>query len=115
MSTWTIRVYCPGKWLTANIERHHYGRSALVAQWRENTVAACEEAGLPKEITDHVIITPVVIYASRAPVRDSPNIEPTIKAIVDAFLDTQVEGGRHARRRQQIGALETPRKKETHA
>jgi hypothetical protein len=85
VSTHVIRVYCPGKWINANHNHHKFARSTLVARWRENTVAACITADLPKNVTAHVTITPVVIYTGRAPALDSPNLEPTAKAVVDGL------------------------------
>lgn len=84
MTEWTIRIFAPCAWLTANIERHHLARAAKVKKWRQAVVAACLEAQLPKGVTP-VRIHAQVRYAGRAPVRDRLNLAPTIKAIVDAL------------------------------
>lgn len=83
---WTIVVYSPGRWLTANIDRHIYDRARLVSEWRQNTVAACHRAQLPTGIATPIRISAVIVHAgARAPVRDRLNLAPTIKAIVDGL------------------------------
>lgn len=102
MNAWTIRVYNPGEWLTANkwYTMHIYQRAKLVAAWREATVAACYIAGLPAGHNRPVTISAEVVYRGRPPVRDTPNIESTIKPIVDGLGPAPMNrnGGRDAHR-----------------
>lgn len=81
-----LRVFLPERdgWLTANRSLHHMARSARVADWREATVTACHRAGLPRGITP-VTITAVIAYRGRRPVRDTANLAPTMKAVIDGL------------------------------
>ena len=84
--SWTITIYGPGQWLTANPARagEWHGRSKLIRAWREGTVWACKAAHLPTGITP-VTVDALCLYEGRAPVRDRLNLAPTIKACVDAL------------------------------
>lgn len=84
--SWTITIYSPGTWLTANPARagEWRGRSKQVRAWREATVWACSAGRLPTGITP-VCIEALCLYEGRAPVRDKLNLAPTIKAVVDGL------------------------------
>ncbi len=81
-----LYVPAPTNWLTANsgdlLPEH---RARLVRTWRGAVVKACEIADLPKGIRGPVAITAVIQYAGRRPVRDSPNLAPTMKAVIDGL------------------------------
>lgn len=84
VTEWTLVIPVPGEWLTANVERYRYKRSALVKAWRTATVGQCVAGRLPTGITP-VDILAVIRHPGRAPVRDRLNLAPTIKALVDAL------------------------------
>lgn len=94
--TWTIQVAFSQFWLTSNktsLYRHH------ARPWREAAHVACIAARLPKGITP-VTIHAVCWYVGRPPVRETPNLDPTIKAIVDGLTPKVIShrGGKpHAR------------------
>jgi len=87
LRTWHIRVpACT--WLTANPRSttDRYGRSRIVRDWREAVVAAATQARIPVRQLSPVTIEAVINYTGTRPVRDTPNIFPTIKSIVDGLL-----------------------------
>jgi hypothetical protein len=92
---WTLEIYAPCAWLTANVERHYQSRATKVRKWREAVVDVCAIAQLPHGVTP-VRIAAAVRYAGRRPVRDRLNLAPTIKACVDALTParTFTRGGK---------------------
>lgn len=85
MTVHVLTVPFAGKWLTANDSTHRYGRGRDVKEWRVATVLACQAARLPRGLTVQVAIHAVCYYVGRRPVLDSPNLYPTIKAIIDGM------------------------------
>lgn len=85
--SWSITIVAPCEWLTMNKvlgTLHPMARSRIVAQWRRAACAAANVAMLPTGL-DHVLIEPVAHFRGRAPVKEAPNLAPTIKACVDGL------------------------------
>jgi len=96
--TWHVRVPAC-EWLTANPRSttNRYGRSRIIRDWRQAVVAACTQARLPRGVSP-VTIDVMINYVGHRPVRDTPNIFPTVKAIVDGLVPIRVwtrAGRRH--------------------
>ena len=87
----TLTVAFAGAWLTSNPRStvDWYGRARQVRAWRDATVIACHAARAPHGITP-VRISMVARSTGRAPVRDSMNLYPTVKAIVDGLTPRRV-------------------------
>lgn len=85
--TWQLQVPACG-WLTSNPKStsDRYSRSAIIRAWREATVVACHSRRLPRGEVNQVTIEAVAYYVGRRPVRDRPNLYPTIKAVVDGLV-----------------------------
>lgn len=85
MTEYVIDVPMPpaAEWLTSNkTSRYRWGSGA----WRNAAAAACRAAGVPYDaLITPVRIVAVAYYIGRAPVRDDPNLYPTIKAAVDGL------------------------------
>lgn len=86
-----IRVPYAGEWLTSNKEKFRYTRAKWVRAWREATLQACRatKPKLPTRITP-VTIHAIAYYTGHAPVKDRPNLYPTIKAIIDGLTPMRV-------------------------
>lgn len=82
--TWTITVVAPCPWLTANDRRHHMAQAALVKRWRTLAAQQARFQHLPTGLV-RVRIDAVAHFRGRAPVRDTDNLRPTLKAVVDGL------------------------------
>lgn len=82
---WVLTINAPDSWLTANLPKSWRARSALASAWRRATYQTARAAKLPTGLT-RVRIEPTARFiAGRAPVRDIPNLAPTIKAAIDGL------------------------------
>lgn len=81
---WTLVVEAPCTWLTANDRRHEQAQARLVKQWRGKAYAAAMVARLPVGL-DWVRIDVEARFRGRAPVRDTDNLRPTVKAVIDGL------------------------------
>lgn len=82
--TWTITISAPCAWLTANSRMHRMAEAKLIKQWRLAACLAARWAKLPTGL-DKVRIDAVAHFRGRAPVRDSDNLRPTLKAVIDGL------------------------------
>lgn len=80
----------PG-WLNDNDRMHFHARNRIVQQWKANTRFACRVAGLRRMERARIDIVFVVPHARR----DTNNLNPTAKAIVDGIRDNREKVGRH--------------------
>lgn len=82
---WTLTIGAPDAWLTANLPKAWRARSVLTAAWRRASYQMAQAGKLPTGLV-RVRIEPTARFvAGRAPVRDIPNLAPTIKACVDGL------------------------------
>lgn len=84
--TWTIRVHQPAEWITANKTQHWAARARLIAHWRHAAYYAARQTRPRIPTGLELVRLDVLSRWGRPPVRDMPNIEPTIKAIVDGAI-----------------------------
>lgn len=84
MSEWTITINAPDRWLTANDRSHRRVQAPIIAAWRRTSFQMALAAKLPKGLT-RVRIEPTARFPGRSPVRDAPNLAPTVKAAVDGL------------------------------
>lgn len=82
--TWTLTISAPCAWLTANDTRHWSAQGALVRQWRNAVHTAAIIAKLPHGL-DRIRVDVVARFRGRAPVRDTDNLRPTVKAAIDGL------------------------------
>lgn len=84
--TWTLVVAAPDEWLTANGNEPRHVRARLVRAWRAASFLTATRAKLPRGLA-RVRIEPVAHFRDgrRPPVRDTPNLAPTVKAAVDGL------------------------------
>jgi crossover junction endodeoxyribonuclease RusA len=82
--TWTITISAPCAWLTANSRMHRMAEAKLIKQWRLASCLAARWAKLPTGL-GRVRIDAVAHFRGRAPVRDTDNLRPTLKAVVDGL------------------------------
>ncbi len=87
MAVYRFEVPFAGEWLTANPRstQETYRRAGVVRSWREMVVVACKKAHAPKSIEWPVRVHVIAYYIHHAPVRDSWNLAPTVKALVDGL------------------------------
>lgn len=81
---WTLTINAPDVWLTANDRRHRRVQAPIIAAWRRAAYQMAQAARLPKGLT-RVRIEPVARFSGRPPVREAPNLAPTIKAAIDGL------------------------------
>lgn len=81
---WTVTIPAPCEWLTANDRRHRLVQAKLIKIWRMASATYARQARLPTGLAK-VRIDAVVRFAGRPPVRDTGNLEPTLKAVVDGL------------------------------
>ncbi len=88
---WTLQFMAPCAWILANRNSAHerYSRSSLVRGWRRAMVdcCSCGDVVLPcgEDRLDLIAIDATARFRGRAPVRDSDNLGPTLKAVKDAL------------------------------
>ena len=91
---WTLMFLAPCEWILANRNSAHnrFTRSKLTRQWRKAVVDCCREGDLPHGDTrlDLIKVAAVARFAGRAPVRDSENLRPTLKACVDGLTPSRL-------------------------
>lgn len=81
---WTVTMTAPCVWLTANDRRHHMAQAKLIKAWRVAAFVAAQVHHLPRGL-DRVRIEAEARFRGRAPVRESSNLHPTLKAVVDGL------------------------------
>lgn len=82
---WTLVVPAPCAWLTANDRRDRYTQARLVKLWRTATATYARAAKLPTGLA-RVRIDAIARFApGPPPVRDTANLAPTLKAVVDGL------------------------------
>jgi hypothetical protein len=84
MTEWTITINAPDRWLTANDRSGRRAQAAVIAAWRRAAFQMAQAGKLPKGLV-RVRIEPTARFSGRAPVREAPNLAPTIKAAVDGL------------------------------
>lgn len=98
--TWTLEFKAPCAWLTANKVYSTYStykRAELVRTWRAATKQYATQARLPQGLR-RVRIDIMARFQGAGPVRDTRNLEPTIKAVIDGLGPQRVrtvQGVRH--------------------
>lgn len=89
---WTLGILAPCEWLTSNRINNRYSkfeRSGLTRQWREAVVLHARHAKLPTGI-QRITVEAVARFRDRPPVRDSSNLNATLKAVVDGLTPHRV-------------------------
>lgn len=84
MSEWAITINAPDRWLTANDRSGRHAQAPIIAAWRRASYQMAQAAKLPKGLVK-VRIEPTARFCGRPPVREAPNLAPTIKAAVDGL------------------------------
>lgn len=86
MPEWTLEIPAPADWITSNdlTKMNRYRRASLVKAWRAATVNYAVQARLPQGL-DRVKIAALARFWGRPPVRDTMNLWPTFKAVVDGL------------------------------
>lgn len=84
MTEWTITINAPDRWLTANDRSGRRGQAPVIAAWRRAAFQMAQAGKLPKGLV-RVRIEPTARFSGRSPVREAPNLAPTIKAAVDGL------------------------------
>lgn len=81
-----MEIPAPADWITSNdlTKMNRYRRATLVKAWRSATVNYAVQARLPQGL-DRVGIAAVARFWGRPPVRDTMNLWPTLKAVVDGL------------------------------
>ena len=83
---WVIRIHQPDEWLTANRTPHWAARNRMVQTWRHAAYFAARQTR-PRIPTGLELVRVEVLFRwGKAPVRDLPNITPTIKVCVDGAV-----------------------------
>ena len=82
---WTLTVPAPCEWLTANERRNQYAQARRVLAWRNMAFTQAKIAKLPLSIAHRVRIDAVARFRGTPPVRDTANLHPTAKAVVDGL------------------------------
>lgn len=82
---WTLVVPAPCAWLTANDRRDRYTQARLVKLWRTATATYARAAKLPTGLARVRIDVVARFAAGQSPVRDTANLDPTLKAVVDGL------------------------------
>lgn len=82
---WTLTVPAPCEWLTANDRRHRYAQAQRTLLWRTMAFTQAKIAKLPVWVEAKVRIDAQARFRGKAPVRDTANLHPTVKAVVDGL------------------------------
>lgn len=90
LRTWTIQFPAPAKFLTANDKRHWSKKGDDIQAWRAAVVAACRQAHLPQDVAKKVRVDVTYRFRGRPPVRDTGNLAPNSKALVDGLTPHRV-------------------------
>lgn len=81
-----MEIPAPADWITSNdlTKMNRWRRATLVKAWRAAAVNYAIQARLPQGL-DRVEILAVARFWGRPPVRDTENLRPTVKAVVDGL------------------------------
>jgi Holliday junction resolvase RusA-like endonuclease len=85
MTTWTITVPAPCKFINLNARTHWAPKAQLTRAWRNAAHVAAKNANLPKGLQRIHVIAHITKPTSRQ--YDVHNLMPTLKACVDGLVD----------------------------